>query len=183
MTDQNIKSLRFPISTDSKLESISLKLGRNKRMVFMQMVDYFHSSRKDPLDINDDVLKNTLLKSHKDYVGFIKAQESNLLVPIKKDVSRMIASQSNVINFFNKQVLEHNNSLIQNQEAQRHQFAKIDEVMRTIVSKLDTKEKLKREFLFILDNYIKTRESFGMMTSAKEKDELINKTRTFTNNL
>jgi hypothetical protein len=95
----------------------------------------------------------------------------------------MIASQTNVVNFFNKQVLEHNNSLIQNQEAQRHQFAKTDEVMRTIVSKLDTKEKLKREFLFILDNYIKTRESFGLMTSAKEKDELINKTRAFTNNL
>jgi hypothetical protein len=34
-----------------------------------------------------------------------------------------------------------------------------------------------KQFLFILDGYIKSREAFGMMTSGREKDELIAVTR------
>src|SRR5690606_5243673 len=59
--------------------------GRPQRLVFAQMVDYFHRSKKDPKDVNDELLKNTLLKQHRDYIGFIRTQESDILIPIKRD--------------------------------------------------------------------------------------------------
>ena len=49
--------------------------------------------------------------------------------------------------------------------------------METISKTQKTKDHLKKQFLFILDGYIKSREAFGMMTSAREKDELIAVTR------
>jgi hypothetical protein len=36
-----------------------------------------------------------------------------------------------------------------------------------------SKEALKSQFMFILDSYIKSRDAFGMMTSGREKEELI----------
>jgi hypothetical protein len=60
MEDINVKSVRYPEVTDQKFEKIALKLGRTKRQVFIQMVDYFYKSKKDPMDLNDELLKNTL---------------------------------------------------------------------------------------------------------------------------
>ena len=42
--DINVRSVRYPLSTDQKFEKIALKLGRTKRQVFIQMVDYFYKS-------------------------------------------------------------------------------------------------------------------------------------------
>ena len=74
MEDINVKSVRYPEVTDQKFEKIALKLGRTKRQVFIQMVDYFYKSKKDPMDLNDELLKNTLLKNHQQYIGIIKTQ-------------------------------------------------------------------------------------------------------------
>ena len=60
--DINVRSVRYPLITDQKFEKIALKLGRTKRQVFIQMVDYFYKSKKDPMDLNDEMLKNTLMK-------------------------------------------------------------------------------------------------------------------------
>src|SRR5476651_2586756 len=107
MEDINVKSVRYPEVTDQKFEKIALKLGRTKRRVFIQMVDYFYKSKKDPLDLNDELLKNTLLKNHQQYIGFIKMQEQMLLVPIKTLMDKIGESQLQIISRFNTEVLTH----------------------------------------------------------------------------
>lgn len=176
MEDASNKSVRFNELTGDKFEKVALKLGRNKRLVFMQMVDYFYRSKKDPLDVNDELLKNTLLKNHKDYIGFIKTQETDLLIPTKREVDRMIQSQKKLLDYFNNHIIRHNENLLNNQQLQQNKFSKSDEIMLLISTKLDNKEKLKNKFLYILENYFKARESFKMMTSGREKEELMNKT-------
>jgi hypothetical protein len=72
------------------------------------MVDYFHKSKKDPADLNDEILKNTLMKNHQQYIGFIKTQENMLLVPMKSVLDRIGESQRQVLDLFNTEVLKHN---------------------------------------------------------------------------
>lgn len=176
MTDENNKSVRFNVVTGEKFEKVAVKLGRNKRLVFMQMVDYFYRSKKDPLDVNDELLKNTLLKNHRDYIGFIKTQETDLLIPTKREVDRMIQSQKKLLNYFNDHIIKDNENLLKNQQLQLNKFSRSDDLMSLIIARLDTKEKLKNEFICILENYIRARDLFTIMTSNKEKDGLIHKT-------
>lgn len=183
MEDINNKSVRFNALTGEKFEKVAVKLGRNKRLVFMQMVDYFYRSKKDPLDVNDELLKNTLLKNHKDYIGFIRTQETDLLIPTKREVDRMIQSQKKLLDYFNNHIIKHNENLLKNQQVQVNKFSKSDELMSIIVAKLDTREKLKNKFVYMLENYIRIRDSFTMMTSGREKEELINKTMQQINQL
>lgn len=101
---ETLSTIKFYRQTGLKMEKISLKLGRPKRLIFSQMVDYFYrSKKKDPLTINDELIKNTLLKQHTDYIGFIRTQENELLIPIKREVDRMTRSQKNIVDFFNDQ--------------------------------------------------------------------------------
>jgi hypothetical protein len=175
--DINVRSVRYPVAVDQKFEKIALKLGRTKRQVFIQMVDYFYKSKKDPLDLNDELLKNALMKNHQQYIGFIKSQENMLLIPIKTEMDRMIVSQVKIIESFNTQVLKANTDLLNNQHALAQKLTGVDVLMNTISKSQQSKEHLKKQFLFILDGYIKSRDAFGMMTSGREKDELIAVTR------
>jgi len=177
MVDINVRSVRYPVTVDQKFEKIALKLGRTKRQVFIQMVDYFYKSKKDPLDLNDELLKNALMKNHQQYIGFIKSQENMLLVPIKTEMDRVSESQAKIIERFNTQILEANSDLLNNQHALAQKLTGIDALMETISKNQKRKENLKKQFLFILEGYIKSREAFGMMTSGREKDELIAVTR------
>ena len=177
MEDINVKSVRYPIAVDQKFEKIALKLGRTKRQVFIQMVDYFYKSKKDPLDLNDQLLKNALMKNHQQYIGFIRNQENMLLIPIKTEMDRMIVSQVKIIESFNTQVLKANTDLLNNQHALAQKLTGINALMETISKSQKSKDNLKKQFLFILDGYIKSRDAFGMMTSSREKDELIAVTR------
>ncbi len=183
MRDENNKSVRFNALTGEKFEKVAIKLGRNKRLVFMQMVDYFYRSKKDPLDVNDELLKNTLLKNHRDYIGFIKTQETDLLIPTKREVDRMIQSQKKLLDYFNANVIRHNKDLLDNQQLQINKFSKSDDIMSLIVTKLDTREKLKNKFIYIIENYIRVRDSFTVMTRDREREELINKTMQQVNQL
>lgn len=173
------KTVRFTEDTNTKFSKLALKLGRDKRIVFEQMVDYFYKSKKDPSDLNDELLKSTLLKNHNNYISFIKTQENDLLIPIKREVGRMFTALGKVIDFFNNDVLRQNEVQIKviqviadNQDAQVKKFAQTDQLMRQILTTLDTKEQLKAKFLYVLDNYIKVRESFGITTPAIKKQEL-----------
>ena len=171
------------MQTAHKMERIALKLGRPQRLVFVQMVDYFHRSKKDPLDVNDELLKNTLLKQHKDYIGFIRTQENDLLIPIKRAVDRMTRSQKNIIDFFNglqkhnRVVLEVDREMLAGQKNHSDIMEKVVGSLNGISAKMESKETLKEKFRYILEGYIRSRDSFGMMTSAKEKDELVRKTK------
>lgn len=173
MEDINVKSVRYPEVTDQKFEKIALKLGRTKRRVFIQMVDYFYKSKKDPIDLNDELLKNTLMKNHQQYVGFIKTQENMLLVPMKTLMDKKGESQRQIIERFNTEVLTHNVDVLNNQHALASMFGEISRLMDAILQSQKNKEILKAQFISILEVYIKSREAFTMMTSGREKEELI----------
>ncbi len=175
--DINVRSVRYPVPVDDKLVKIALKLGRTNRQVFIQMVDYFYKSKKDPLDLNDELLKNALMKNHQQYIGFIKSQENLLLIPIKTEMDRMVASQVKIIDRFNSEVLKHNVDVINKQNVHDQKLNAIGTLMEAMQKSLKSKEALKAQFLFILDSYIKSRDAFGMMTSGREKDELISVTK------
>jgi hypothetical protein len=174
MEDINVKSVRYPEVTDQKFEKIALKLGRTKRQVFIQMVDYFYKSKKDPMDLNDELLKNALMKNHQQYVGFIKTQENMLLVPMKTLMDKIGESQRQIIERFNTEVLTHNVDVLNNQHALAAMFGEIGRLMETILQSQKSKEILKAQFISILDAYIKLREAFTMMTPGREKEELVN---------
>lgn len=183
-TEKILRTIKFDIPTAQKMERIALKLGRPQRQVFVQMVDYFHRSKKDPIDINDELLKNTLLKQHKDYIGFIRTQESDLLVPMKTRVDRMDESHRKIVDYLNKNLGTHNKAFatalqdaMDTQKNHGDLLLKIASVINLISGRLDTKEQLKKKFLYILDGYIRSRDNFGMMTPAREKEELILKTK------
>jgi hypothetical protein len=161
------------VPVDEKFEKIALKLGRTKRQVFIQMVDYFYKSKKDPLDLNDELLKNALMKNHQQYISFIKSQENMLLIPMKTEMDRVSVSQAKIIERFNTQILKANTDLLNNQNTLDQKLNAIGIVMETMQKGSKSKEALKSQFLYILDSYIKSRDAFSMMTSGREKNELI----------
>ena len=177
------KTVRFTEDTNTKFSKLALKLGREKRIMFEQMVNYFYKSKKDPLDLNDELLKNTLLKQHQQYIGFIKTQENDLLIPTKREVDRMVIVLRKVLEAFNNDVLRQNEAQIKviqviadNQDTQVKKFAQTDQFIQDVMVKLDTKEQLKTKFLYILDNYSKIRHSFGITTPAVKKQEFVQST-------
>ncbi|RZJ89802.1 MAG: hypothetical protein EOO20_09985 [Chryseobacterium sp.] len=175
---ETLRTIKYNTQTAVKMNKIAQKLGRPNRLVFAQMVDYFFRSKKDPLDINDELLKNTLLKQHKDYIGFIKTQENDLLIPIKREVDRMTGAQLNINNLL-KELEKKSGTLASGQDEllsagknYSSRLSNTDEILKNILVKLSTGEQLKKQFHYILGTYIKSRDAFSMMTSAKEKEEL-----------
>lgn len=180
---ETLRTIKYNTQTAVKMDRIAQKLGRPNRLVFAQMVDYFFRSKKDPLDINDELLKNTLLKQHKDYLGFIKTQENDLLIPIKREVDRMTDSQREINNLL-RELEKKNVTMVNGQRelvsAGKNYSSKLsntDEILKNILVKLSTSEQLKKQFHYILGTYIKSRDAFGMMTSAREKEGLARITR------
>ncbi|WP_431293491.1 BfmA/BtgA family mobilization protein [Pedobacter sp. P26] len=180
---ETLRTIKYNTQTALKMDRIAQKLGRPNRLVFAQMVDYFFRSKKDPLDINDELLKNTLLKQHKDYIGFIRSQENDLLIPIKREVDRMTGNQQDINNLL-RELEKKNITLVSGQgellSAGKNYSSKLlntNEILKSILVKLSTREQLKKQFHYILGTYIKSRDAFGMMTSAREKEGLARITR------
>jgi len=90
MEDIITKSVRYPVATDIKLEKIALKLGRTKKTTVIQMVEYFYRSKKDPLDLNDELLKKELASGNNRIIGFFKTQEKDFLLPIFSDTGTLV---------------------------------------------------------------------------------------------
>jgi hypothetical protein len=175
--DGHTKTLRFSDQLDSKFGKLAQRFGRSKQAFFGQMVEYFHRTRKDPADINDEVLKNALSKNHDTYIRFIRSQEDNLLIPIKENVDRLIINQREIVRYFNEQVLNANKAILQGQETQSAKFNEAEKMLQAIHSRMESKEDLKRRFMQILNQYNKARESFSFTTPAKEKEELLQATK------
>jgi archaellum biogenesis ATPase FlaH len=171
------KTIKYTEETDEKLQKLADQAGRTKREYFVQMVEYFYRTKKDPKDISDELLKNTLVKNHDTYIRFIRAQEEKILIPVKVEVDRMIQSQIKIIDFLNNQVVKANQDILRNQQIQLQQFSETDKVLKIIAEKLETKDSLKLKFLYILNNYNKARDSFSFTTSAKEKEDLLQQVR------
>ena len=174
---ETLRTVKYSVSDDVKFEKIALKLGRSKRLLFSQMVDYFYRSKKDPIDLNDELLKNTILKGQKEYIGFIKTQETELLIPIKRESAKMLEAMKKIIDSFNSRVLKQNDELLSNQSAQAKKLLTLNDAIGSIEMKISTKERLKKNFMLILNSYIRERDRMGMMTSGKEKEELAEQTR------
>jgi hypothetical protein len=168
--DLNIKTIRFPIALDDKLVKLARKFRRGKLEMFGQMVEYFHRTGKDPSDIADELLKSTLIKNHDTYIRFIRAQEEKILIPVKAEVDRMVASQVKIIDSFNGQVLKANRDILAGQARQVTETASL---LKTITDKLDNKESLKIKFLYILNHYSKA----IVNASPKEIETLLQETR------
>jgi hypothetical protein len=166
------KSIRFPLGTHQKLVKLCEKLGRNQVELFIAMVDYFYRTKKDPADINDELLKNALAKNHQIYIRFIRSQEDNLLIPVKENVDRMIVNQREIVRYFNEQVLNANKTILQQQEAQARQ-------LDAISHQVDNKEKLKVKFGFILTTYSKALQH----ASIKERELLFQEAKQQINKL
>ena len=177
MADGKSKSIRFSPEVDEKLEKFSRKLGRSKLLVFIQMVDYFARTGKDPLDINDELLRKALSKNHDAYMRFIKVQEKDLLVPVRDDARRMIASQKQIISLFNEQIIVANKRLMTAQELQATKFSELSELMRTSRELMKEKLSLKKQFVWILENYAEAREKVTGMFNGEKKQSLIDAAR------
>ena len=96
-----------------------------------------------------------------------------LLVPMKTSLDRIGESQRQIIDCFNTEVLTHNVDVLENQHALASMFGEIARLMDAILQSQKSKEILKAQFISILDAYIKSREAFTMMTSGREKEELV----------
>lgn len=179
---ENLNAIKYGKVTAEKLSKISLALGRSKRLVFAQMVDYFYRNKKDPTDLNDELLKISLAKGHKSYMAFIRSQEDLLLIPIKQGVEKMINNQRDIVKFFNEQVLGANKTMLKNQEDFIKTAQDNDRLIKLIAQKMESREKLKVKMLQILNGYIKSREELGSF-KTREKEELAESARKQVENL
>lgn len=181
--DENVKTIRFPVKTAEKLQTIANKCGLTKLDLFIYMVDYFYKTKKDPRDLNDEMLKNAINRKTDNIVAFIRTQEQELLIPIKKESQRLRNTQQDILTLFNQQIITHNKQQKETLAAQVVSINRIVEFLgRMDMAQLD-KNKLKKKFSDLLENYIRQREQLGMMSSKTEKEDLIRQVREQLNNL
>lgn len=182
MEDINIKSIRYPVTTDDKLEQLTLKLGRTKRLFFIQMVDYFYKSKKDPTDLSDELLKKELINGVNRIISFIRKQDSDFLMPSYSDIGKLIIVANAHTKFLNGI-----SQYASNDEKQTKQIltgiALLDKAISKTQINLDDKKVLKDRFKKILEYYISHRESLVWPVSAAKKDELQTHVRQSLENL
>lgn len=174
---ETLRTVKYSISDDIKFEKIAGRLGRSKRQVLSQMIAYFYRNKKDPTDLNDELLKNTILKGQKEYIGFIKRQEADLLMPIKREATSIVELLNKMVFAFNSQVLKYNEQVLSNQTNQSKGLSSVYQTLGDIEKKVEAKATLKQKSVNILNRYIRERESLGLMSSGREKEELANKAR------
>jgi len=181
--DLNIKTIRFPETSDQKLQKLADKTGLTKLAFFIAMVDYFYKSKKDPRDLNDEMLKTELMKRTDVIVSFQKVMERDLLIPLKKDGEKIIRVQNNIVALFNESIVKQNNQHTDSLITQSKNIEKI----AGFLQKLDTaklqKDTLKLRFSEILDYYIRSRENMGLVVKQIDKDTLVKNVRQQLQNL
>ncbi len=160
----DIKSIRFSSNVDEKLNILSRKLGRTKKELFAQMVDYFYRTKKDPIDLNDEMLKKEITSGISKIISFYKQQENDLLIPQFETVNNLEITI---------------NTLTENQEHTMEKLKRISDENQSIYininqiqKRIQDKKELKSKFMMILDSYIASRNSLGWNASAKSRDEI-----------
>lgn len=182
MEDVNIKSVRYPVATDDKLEKLALKLGRPKKIVIIQMVDYFYRSKKDPLDLSDELLKKELVNGNNKIIGFIRRQESDFLLPVFTTSEALNTVAKEHTKYFKsiwEQIIEGAKKIDQ----LSLRIGGIEKGIQKVQSHMEEKILLKAKFSRILEYYINQRESFGWPVSPNKKEELQNHVRRSLENL
>lgn len=180
--DPNSKSVRYPQEVDDRLSLLARKLGRTKRELVIQMVDYFYKSKKDPADLNDEMLKKELSSGISRILSFIRKQESDLLVPIysmTSELSTLAKLQGKATKAIAEAQLKGNADV---RESVSH-LKLLDSDLKRLIVALAEKDKLKSGFRKILEHYIAQRETLGWPVSAAKKEELAKQVRQALENL
>jgi hypothetical protein len=106
-------------------------------------------------------------------VAFIKTQEQDLLIPMKKDSEKMIVAQGRIMDAFSQHVLKSNDEQKLTNQSQVASMNKIGEYMRKLDLMQYDKIELKKKFMQTLEFYNKRRDQMSVLTKQGEKDELI----------
>jgi hypothetical protein len=182
MKQADTNSIRYPAAVDTKLEKLAQGLGRSKKELFGQMVDYFYRSKKDPADYGDEILKKELSSGINRILSFIKQQEKDFLLPVFTDtgVLKMAAARHN-------ELLEGiGRHLVGEAEIIKGIVERSDRLLgalRFLTTQKADKDALKQRFSELLEYYISQREEMGWTTAAVKKDELIAHVRQSLKNL
>jgi len=175
-TDENTKSVRFSKEVDVKLIFLSRKLGRTKRDIIVQMVDYFYRSKKDPTDLNDELLKRELSSGVSRILAFIRKQESDLLAPM----FRLLDESSNLLKLdvtLSNKIVENQSKLGALSNEHKNKLISQEKLLEQLILGQSSRQQLKKDFREILEYYINHRESLGWPVSIQKKDELVQKVR------
>lgn len=171
MEDAINKSVRFNALIGEKFEKVATKLGRNKRLVFMQMVDYFYHSKKDPIDLSDELLKKELANGINRVLSFVKRQEGDFLLPIFTDTASLTIIVKEHTTYF-KAIGQYLADNEENTKELGKRMVSLDQAIGKTQKYLDEKSVLKLRFKKILEYYINRRESLGWPVSNAKKEEL-----------
>lgn len=171
------KSIRFSIVVDEKFQKLAIKLGRSKMLLLEQMVDYFYRTKKDPIDLNDEMLKNSILKNAQNQIAFLKTQEKIFLFPLNEKIGEVLEQQAEILEALDEQVLQANQVQGEEHNKQLQHLADIRQMLTNLNTRMEGKADLKHRFLYILNNYITMREKITGFLSGKEKEELVSETR------
>lgn len=207
------KSVRFGTDTDLKFSKLAEKLGRSKQELFGQMVDYFYKSKKDPADLNDELLKKELGQGINRIISFIKTQEKEALTPIMADQRELQIALTFLTQqfdaFFNfdaenyihgfyldsqeKRHVESVNLGKEQEKLYNHQQAMAEKLQNLLVetqtyqsgvkTHREGKMALKAKFRAILDSYIQQRDVLNTLTQGRAVKDLQENARTQVDNL
>lgn len=159
------KSIRFQVKVDEKLTFLSLKLGRTKKDLFVQMVDYFYRTKKDPIDLNDELLKKEITSGISKILSFYRQQENDLILPQFEILSNMENSIIKLLDNIESATSKLNQLSLEQQSLSNRQ--------RNMHTSFEDAKLLKTRFRKIFENYVAARESLGWNPSSRIKDELI----------
>lgn len=175
-------SIRFSKTINEKLEKLALGFKRSKKELFIQMVDYFYRSKKDPSDFGDEVLKRELSSGISRIISFIKQQEKDFLLPSFTDVGLLKVAIAN-----NRDKLSKiDNHLVRESEISTALLKNTKSTIggiRVLINHQRQKEELKEQFSELLEYYISSREEMGWTTANAKKEQLIEHVRQSLNNM
>ncbi|MFZ4862236.1 hypothetical protein ACL9RF_08620 [Sphingobacterium sp. Mn56C] len=140
------------------------------------MIDYFYKSKKDPADLNDELLKKELSSGVSRILDFIRKQESDLLAPmfrLSDEVSNLLKLDVTLTN----KILENQYNLGAISNEHKNKLIDQTKLLEQLVIGLSSKQQLKKEFRKILAHYISNREALGWHSSTPKKEELVQKVR------
>lgn len=175
-TDPNSKSVRFPKEVDDRLSLLARKLGRTKRDIVMQMVDYFYKSKKDPSDLNDEVLKKELSSGINRILSFIRKQENDLLAPMYSALDQLMDTEGQYGTLY-RSVAESQLRSEKSLGDTQVYLKQVGTLLKKVLADIPDRQRLKTDFRRILDHYIEQRENLGWPASAAKKDELARQVR------
>jgi len=165
------RSVKFSVQVDSKLEIISRKFGRTKRTLVMQMIEYFHSTKKDPIDINDHMLRNQLGQGINRILAFIKQEEKDLLMPTYNLLEEVFRN----VNQHQHEVSVRLQSINELPIAIKDMHRTLNKLSQEIASMKSNKAILISNIVHLFDRFLKERDAIGWSLNSVKKDELYKK--------